>query len=41
MENQKNPLDLIQTDVTGEPVKNGNNVFNPLESKFFRMMIKE
>ncbi|MBK8052036.1 MAG: glycosyl hydrolase family 38 [Saprospiraceae bacterium] len=35
------PINLIQTDVTGEPVKNGNNVFNPLESKFFRVMIKE
>ena len=34
-------LEFIQTDVTGEPVKNGSNAFNPLESKFFRVMIKE
>ena len=35
------PIDLIQTDVTGDPVKNGNTVFNPLESKLFRMTINE
>jgi hypothetical protein len=35
------PIDLIQTDVTGDPVKNGSNEFNPLESKFFRMTINE
>ncbi|MFZ1525251.1 MAG: hypothetical protein WAT22_10585, partial [Saprospiraceae bacterium] len=32
-------LEIIQTDVTGMPVKNGSKEFKSFESKFFRVMV--